>query len=125
MQAWDTSAGVVVAGMGGSAIGGALARAALSDHATRPIFVTRAYGLPPWTTPDTMGLCAGYSGNPEETLACSQSADAPGARRRCLHDRCRARGRRAVRRRSAAELGDRRRRVAHRAARRRVGPRRA
>ena len=29
MQDWDTTAGVVVAGMGGSAIGGALARAAL------------------------------------------------------------------------------------------------
>jgi glucose/mannose-6-phosphate isomerase len=81
MQDWDTSAGLVVAGMGGSAIGGALARAALSDHATRPIFVTRAYGLPPWTTPDTMVLCASYSGNTEETLACYESAGALGARR--------------------------------------------
>ena len=62
MQDWDTPAGLVVAGMGGSAIGGALARAALGDHASRPIFVTRAYGLPPWTTPDTMVLCASYSG---------------------------------------------------------------
>ena len=70
MQEWDTSAGLVVAGMGGSAIGGALARAALGDHASRPIFVTRAYGLPTWTTPDTMVLCASYSGNTEETLAC-------------------------------------------------------
>jgi glucose/mannose-6-phosphate isomerase len=51
MAEWDTPAGLVVAGMGGSAIGGALARAALGDHASRPIFVTRAYGLPPWTTP--------------------------------------------------------------------------
>jgi len=45
MQDWDTTAGLVVAGMGGSAIGGALARAAMGDHASRPIFVTRAYGL--------------------------------------------------------------------------------
>jgi len=81
MQDWDTSAGLVVAGMGGSAIGGALARAALGDHASRPIFVTRAYGLPPWTTPDTMVLCASYSGNTEETLACYESAGALGARR--------------------------------------------
>jgi glucose/mannose-6-phosphate isomerase len=81
MQGWDTSAGLVVAGMGGSAIGGALARAALGDHASRPIFVTRAYGLPPWTTPDTMVLCASYSGNTEETLACYESAGALGARR--------------------------------------------
>jgi glucose/mannose-6-phosphate isomerase len=81
MQDWDTSAGLVVAGMGGSAIGGALARAALGDHATRPIFVTRAYGLPTWTTPDTMVLCASYSGETEETLACYESAGALGARR--------------------------------------------
>ena len=81
MQDWDTSAGLVVAGMGGSAIGGALARAALGDHASRPIFVTRAYGLPPWTTPDTMVLCASYSGNTEETLAVYDAAGALGARR--------------------------------------------
>jgi glucose/mannose-6-phosphate isomerase len=81
MQDWDTAAGLVVAGMGGSAIGGALARAALGDHASRPIFVTRAYGLPTWTTPDTMVLCASYSGNTEETLACYESAGALGAKR--------------------------------------------
>jgi glucose/mannose-6-phosphate isomerase len=81
MQDWDTSAGLVVAGMGGSAIGGALARAALGDHVSRPIFVTRAYGLPTWTTPDTMVLCASYSGNTEETLACYESAGALGAKR--------------------------------------------
>jgi glucose/mannose-6-phosphate isomerase len=81
MQDWDTTAGLVVAGMGGSAIGGALARAAMGDHASRPIFVTRAYGLPSWTTPDTMVLCASYSGDTEETLACYESAGALGAKR--------------------------------------------
>ncbi len=81
MQPLDTSAGLVVAGMGGSAIGGALARAALADQASRPIFVTRAYGLPTWTTPDTMVLCASYSGDTEETLACYESAGALGAAR--------------------------------------------
>lgn len=81
MAEWDTPAGLVVAGMGGSAIGGALARAALGDHASRPIFVTRAYGLPPWTTPETTVLCASYSGETEETLACYESAGALGAQR--------------------------------------------
>src|SRR5438132_1587588 len=65
MQDWDTPAGLVVAGMGGSAIGGALARAALGDHASRPFFVTRAYGLPTWTPPETMVLWEGYSGDNE------------------------------------------------------------
>ena len=81
MEDFDTSAGLVVAGMGGSAIGGALARAAMGDHASRPIFVTRAYGLPPWTTPDTMVLCSSYSGETEETLACYESGGALGATR--------------------------------------------
>jgi glucose/mannose-6-phosphate isomerase len=81
MSEWNTPGGLVVAGMGGSAIGGALARAALGDHSSRPIFVTRAYGLPSWTTPDTTVLCASYSGNTEETLACYESAGALGAQR--------------------------------------------
>jgi glucose/mannose-6-phosphate isomerase len=81
MNEWDTPGGLVVAGMGGSGIGGALACAALGDHASRPIYVTRAYGLPPWTTPETTVLCASYSGDTEETLACYESAGALGAQR--------------------------------------------
>jgi len=76
----DTPGGLIVAGMGGSAIGGTLARAALGDHASRPILCARGYGLPPWTTPDTTVLCASYSGETEETLACYESAGALGAR---------------------------------------------
>jgi glucose/mannose-6-phosphate isomerase len=72
---------MVVAGMGGSAIGGALARAALGDRASRPIVVARDYALPSWTTPDTTVLCASYSGNTEETLAAYEAAGAVGARR--------------------------------------------
>ena len=43
--------------------------------------MTRAYGLPAWTTPDTMVLCASYSGDTEETLACYESAGLLGAKR--------------------------------------------
>jgi glucose/mannose-6-phosphate isomerase len=81
LEPWDSPGGLVVAGMGGSAIGGALAQAALGDHASRPILAARAYGLPPWTTPDTTVLCASYSGNTEETLACYEAAGALGAKR--------------------------------------------
>ncbi|MGA2469294.1 MAG: bifunctional phosphoglucose/phosphomannose isomerase [Solirubrobacteraceae bacterium] len=77
----DTASGLVVAGVGGSAIGGALACAALGDRASRPILAARGYGLPAWTTPDTTVLCASYSGNTEETLACYESAGALGAQR--------------------------------------------
>ena len=134
LEPWDSPGGLVVAGMGGSAIGGQLARAILGDHASRPLLGARAYGLPPWTTPDTTVLCASYSGDTEETLACYEAAGVlgarrvvvttggrlaelaradgvpgdpgggrlPAARRGRLHDRRRARGRRAVRRRPAA-----------------------
>jgi glucose/mannose-6-phosphate isomerase len=81
LEPWDSPGGLVVAGMGGSAIGGELARAALGDTASRPIFSARAYGLPPWTTPDTTVLCASYSGNTEETLAAYEAAGALGAHR--------------------------------------------
>jgi glucose/mannose-6-phosphate isomerase len=81
IEAIDTPGGLIVAGMGGSAMGGALARAALADQASRPILGAAGYGLPSWTTPDTTVLCASYSGNTEETLACFESAGALGARR--------------------------------------------
>jgi glucose/mannose-6-phosphate isomerase len=78
---WDSPGGLIVAGMGGSGIGGLLARAMLGDHASRPILAARTYGLPAWTTPDTTVLCASYSGDTEETLACYEAAGALGARR--------------------------------------------
>jgi len=81
LEPHDSAGGLVVAGMGGSAIGAALALAALGDHASRPIFAARTYGLPPWTTPDTTVLCSSYSGETEEALACFDAAGALGARR--------------------------------------------
>jgi glucose/mannose-6-phosphate isomerase len=81
LQPRGASAGLIVAGMGGSAIGGSLARAALGDRALRPFTVTRGYGLPPWTAPETTVLCASYSGNTEETLASYEAAGAVGAQR--------------------------------------------
>ena len=70
----DLPGGLVVCGMGGSAIGGDLALTALGDRATRPIRVVRDYGLYPWATGDSLVLCASYSGDTEETLACFESA---------------------------------------------------
>jgi len=46
LEPWDSPGGIIVAGMGGSAIGGELARAVLGDHASRPLLTARAYGLP-------------------------------------------------------------------------------
>jgi glucose/mannose-6-phosphate isomerase len=81
IEPFDSPDGLVVAGMGGSAIGGDLARAALGDRASRPIMLARGYALPAWTTPETTVLCASYSGNTEEVLAVYEAAGALGARR--------------------------------------------
>lgn len=75
------SSGLVVCGMGGSAIGGDLAAAALGERASRPIEVVRAYGVPPWTSPERAIFCSSYSGNTEETIACYAAAEAVGASR--------------------------------------------
>jgi glucose/mannose-6-phosphate isomerase len=80
----DLPGGLVVCGMGGSAIGGDLAKAALGDRATRPITVMRGYALEAWTLPESLVLCASYSGETEETLACFEAAGAAGAQRVAL-----------------------------------------
>jgi glucose/mannose-6-phosphate isomerase len=75
------AAGLMVCGMGGSAIGGDLAAAALGDRCTRPLLTVRGYELPPWATPDWAILCSSYSGDTEEAIACFAAAEALGARR--------------------------------------------
>ena len=80
----DLPGGLVVCGMGGSAIGGDLAAAALGDRATRPIVTVRGYALESWTPPESLVLCASYSGDTEETLACFEAAGAAGTRRVAL-----------------------------------------
>ncbi len=77
----ESSDGLIIAGMGGSAIGGSLAREALGDRALRPMVLARGYALPAWTTPETTVLCSSYSGDTEETLAGYEAAGALGARR--------------------------------------------
>jgi glucose/mannose-6-phosphate isomerase len=75
------AAGVLVCGMGGSAIGADLAAAGLGDRCVRPLLTVRGYQLPSWATPEWTVLCSSYSGNTEETLACMSAAEALGARR--------------------------------------------
>ena len=77
----DAPGGVVVAGMGGSAVGGRLALAALGSRLTRPFVVVDRYALPSWVGPDHLVLCSSYSGGTEETLAAYDDARERGATR--------------------------------------------
>lgn len=73
--------GLLVCGMGGSAIGGDLAVAVFGDRLLRPLVVERGYSLPSWVGAQWTVLCSSYSGNTEETLACMRAAGELGARR--------------------------------------------
>ncbi|MGI9080893.1 MAG: bifunctional phosphoglucose/phosphomannose isomerase [Thermoleophilaceae bacterium] len=77
----DLPGGLLVCGMGGSAIGGDLAVAAIGARAARPVRTVRGYSPEPWLTPETLVLCASYSGHTEETLACFEAAGEAGAHR--------------------------------------------
>jgi glucose/mannose-6-phosphate isomerase len=70
---------LVVAGMGGSAVGGRLAIGVLGARLRLPLVVADGYELPSWVGPDTAVLCSSYSGATEETLACYRQARAHGA----------------------------------------------
>jgi glucose/mannose-6-phosphate isomerase len=66
---------VVIAGMGGSAIGGALLASYAATFCKHPIIVWRDYGLPAWAQgPETLVITSSYSGNTEETLSAYQTA---------------------------------------------------
>src|SRR5665811_1468052 len=75
------SAGVLVCGVGGSAIGGDLAAAVLGERLTRPLATVRAAALPGWASAEWAVLCSSYSGGTEETLSCFAAAEELGARR--------------------------------------------
>jgi glucose/mannose-6-phosphate isomerase len=77
----EAPGGLVVCGMGGSAIGGDLAAAAIGERARAPVRVVRGYAPDPWVGPLHLVLCSSYSGWTEETLSCFDAAGEAGAPR--------------------------------------------
>jgi glucose/mannose-6-phosphate isomerase len=77
----DAPGGMIVAGMGGSAVGGRLALGAIGPRLRRPLAIADGYTLPGWAGPDTLVLCSSYSGSTEETLAAYDDAVERGAQR--------------------------------------------
>lgn len=65
---------LVIAGMGGSAIGGDFLRAGYESVLTCPVAVVRDYHLPEYVDENTLVFAASNSGNTEETLACYEAA---------------------------------------------------
>ena len=79
----DGITSVVVAGMGGSAIGGELAAGYLAGSMSVPLSVIRGYLLPAHVGPSTLVYVSSYSGNTEETLSSYAEARDRGARIVC------------------------------------------
>lgn len=66
ISSFDT---VVIAGMGGSAIGADLMAGYISDFCPIPVSIHRDYGLPAWAGKRTLVVLSSHSGNTEETLS--------------------------------------------------------
>jgi len=60
---------IVIAGMGGSGIGGLLLKDFLKPTLAIPIEVVNDYNLPACCNENTLLICSSYSGNTEETLS--------------------------------------------------------
>lgn len=70
LPAWRDIDRVLVAGMGGSAIGADLLAAYVAPVCPAPIIVHRDYDLPAWAEgPRTLVIACSHSGNTEETLS--------------------------------------------------------
>ncbi len=65
---------VIVAGMGGSAIGGDLVRSYLFDQIKLPFFICRNYFLPNFSGEKSLVFVSSYSGNTEETISAYDQA---------------------------------------------------
>ncbi len=70
---------VVVAGMGGSALGADVILHLFKEQLTVPLYVNRTYSLPNYVNEHTLVLLSSYSGTTEEPLAAAKEAEAKNA----------------------------------------------
>jgi len=71
----DSLRGVLISGMGGSAIGADLLCAYLQNQCPVPVVVQRDYGLPAWVKgKEMLVIASSHSGNTEETLSAYDEA---------------------------------------------------
>jgi glucose/mannose-6-phosphate isomerase len=73
---WDKKqiTNILVAGLGGSAIGGDLVRSYLAEKIDIPFLICRNYTLPNFVDSSSLVFVSSYSGNTEETLSAFEDA---------------------------------------------------
>lgn len=76
--------GIVVAGMGGSAIGADAVAAAYEAALPGAMVTVRGYDLPGWVGARSLVFAVSYSGNTEETISCLKEAIRRGCRIICV-----------------------------------------
>ncbi len=75
---------LVITGLGGSAIGGDLARSIVGPQLRVPLVVNRDYDLPGFVDSSSVVIACSYSGNTEETLSAYGQARRAGASVLCI-----------------------------------------
>ncbi len=71
---WSDPDMLIVAGMGGSAIGGEILKSYLAVDGKTPVVVCRGYTLPGYVGPGAAVVVSSYSGNTAEALSCYEMA---------------------------------------------------
>lgn len=67
--------GIVIVGMGGSALAGLLAKVWLKHELRIPFEVVRGYDMPSYINRNTLVIASSYSGNTEETICAFDTAE--------------------------------------------------
>ncbi len=65
----STIENIVIAGQGGSAIGGVIVKNLLSDTISKPVIINQDYSIPNFVNEKSLFIASSYSGNTEETLS--------------------------------------------------------
>ena len=70
---------IIIAGMGGSAIGGDFVAILEESNIKLPYVVCRDYDVPEWVNSNSLVICSSYSGNTEETISAFYKSKDKGA----------------------------------------------
>jgi glucose/mannose-6-phosphate isomerase len=84
LPAASSISSIVVAGLGGSAIGGDLVRSYLLSELSVPVIINRTYDLPAFVGANTLVIASSYSGDTEESLSMFDEAKKRGAKIVCI-----------------------------------------
>jgi glucose/mannose-6-phosphate isomerase len=63
---------ILIAGMGGSGIGGRVVSGLVASNCSLPIHFIQDYRLPAWVNKHSLGILSSYSGNTEETFSVAE-----------------------------------------------------